>query len=415
MQIKNILLVFLLLSVTGYSQPDHYQFKRRLDSIGGEGYYFIPLKPEVTAFCKSDLSDIRLFNINGKDTIEIPFVFQDRGDKIKSNAFDIDMINNVEKEKCCSFITLKLKGKKILNTIHLDIEDVNFDKQLVLEGSNDNKEWFTIMTHLRIVGFENGSIKFSSTSIEFPDTEYEYFRIKFNDDSSEKVKVRSAYAYENQTDKGRYDELEIRSIKQSENKKDKISEIIADLGLKHRVDHLSLQVDSKSDFYRSINIYKSNGRYTSEKGGGEIWQLVGSGVISSERENVFLLDNTQTGILKVEVLNYDDRPLVITSVKAYYECIDLIAKLPLKGDTYLCYGNPDASAPVYDLVHFADKLPTDAPVIAYGKAEGKILSAKIKEQGWIENKIWLWIAICSLVVLIGFFALKMIRNEQSNS
>jgi hypothetical protein len=110
-----------------------------------------------------------------------------------------------------------MKKKMIINMIKLNVLENNFDKVLSIEGSNDNNEWFAIAEHLRITGFDNADSKFRSTAVRFPSAEYNYFRIKFDDDSSPKITVTDAYAFEKNTIRGSYDELAIPNRVQNVN------------------------------------------------------------------------------------------------------------------------------------------------------------------------------------------------------
>lgn len=408
--ILSIVLLAYVLQAT--AQPGYYKFKRKLDSIAGEGYYAIPLIPEVTAFTRNTLNDIRLYAINKKDTVEIPYIIDFQGDKTTDKTIDFDIINDVKNEKCCSYITLKLKKKCVLNSIMLDIEELNFDKTLSIEGSNDNKQWFTIRSKIRIVGFENSISRFYSTTLNFNNAEYEYFRIKLDDDSSPKVNVRGAFAFEKTTSKGSYEQIKVVSKTQTENKKNKTTEIIVSAGLKHRISYIRLIPKKGTDFYRNVNIYKSMGMYPTGKGQEEVWQLVASGILSSDNENIYYPEGAQTDKLKIEILNQDNPPVNIDDIQLFYEQIALIAKLPANVPVYLCYGYDRATEPQYDLLHFKDKIPQQLEKVGYGNAEIKIETITPKH-ALIENQVWLWVAICSLVVLIGYFALKMIKSEQN--
>jgi len=407
-----LLATFIVVVVFSYAQPGHYKYKRKLDSVKTEAYYFIPLSPDVVSKSQSNLNDIRLYQITETDTLEIPYIIEKKGDRVEAKELKFDLINSVSNLKCCSFITLKMNKKQVVNTIHIDVDENNFDKQLTIEGSSNNKDWFTIKTHIRIVGFTSNSIEFKSTSIDFENAEYEYFRIKFDDDGSEKIKVRNAYAYENSVNNGEYEELKIQSQQQTENKKEKKSEVILDLAYRPMVSYLELKCDAATDFYRNINIYKSNGTYPTANGTAEAWQLISTGILASDRENKYKLNNAQSKRFKIEVINYDNQPVKIAEVKAFSEVTGLVVKLAASGNVYLCYGKENDQAPVYDIVHFKEKIPAAAASLGYGKEESHILKIE-KKSALIKDKIWLWVALITVVTLLSVFAFKMLKSEEN--
>jgi hypothetical protein len=406
-----ILTTIILYSINVSAQFNTYEYSRKLDKIAKEDFYSIPLLPEVIARTVSGFNDIRIYDA-GKDTVEVPYLTERLGDRTEEKPINFELINDVTNLKCCSYVTLKMNDQKVINMISLDIAESNFDKILTLEGSNDNKQWFTIREHLRITGFDNSSLQFRSTSISFPSAEYEYFRIKFDDDGSPRIKVTGAAAFENKVTKGFYDEIAIKNKKQSENKKEKISELTVELEKNFMLSYITLSSNDKNDFYRNINIYRSAGTYHTPKGDIESWQMLNSGVIISGEENTFTLGNDHATKLKIEIINYDNQPITISDLKLFSEKMALITKLPASDNLFLVYGKKGDNAPIYDLVHFKEKIPANLTPVNVGKEE-KISEAPLKAatSPLIENKMWLWSVMGIVILLIGYFALSMVRKE----
>ena len=410
---KLTLAIALLFSSSCFAQIEGYSFKRPLNKVEKEGYYAIPLLPEVMARTKSNLSDIRLYNIQESDTTEVPYLVEWMGTTIKEGAIQFELINDTYNEKCCSYVTLKFPKKQTINQIKLTVADPNFDKRLKIEGSNDNKQWFTIREHMRIVGFQNANESYSYTTLNFQNTEYAYFRIKFDDDGSSRISVIEAYAFENQLIQGQYSELKIEGKKQTENKKEKTSEIIVDFPFTYLINYITIKSNSKTDFYRNINVYGSDGTYKTGKGEIENWYMINTSVFSSLEDNVINCSNSKTKKLKIEIINYDDEPIELSEIKAFSEQCRLIANLPVSDNVYLTYGKENDNSPNYDLVHFKDKIPKELSNVDYGAEQVKIISINKPEQ-LIENKMWLWIVMGLVIAVIGYFALSMLKKEQGN-
>lgn len=400
----------LILSVNSDAQMNQYSYTRQLDKVEKEDFYSIPLLPEITAKCKSGLHDIRLYKINETDTSEVPYIMEWLGDKSEESPISFELINDVTNLKCCSYITLKMSKKQVINKITLDVLENNFDKILKIEGSNDNKEWYLIKDHLRIAGFVNSENDFRSTSIHFPSAEFTYFRIEFDDDGSDKINVTGARAFENKVIRGNYNELTVKNKVQNENKKEKKSEIFVDLAANYFLSHIILNTTTKTDFYRNINIFRSTGTFHTPKGDEDAWQLISSGIISSKENNIFSLSNLQSNKLKIEVINYDNEPVTLDEIKVFSEKIVLITKLETASPVYLVYGREKADAPVYDLIHFKNKIPGELSAVNPGKEEFKIAAMLAATEPLIKSKIWLWIVMGIVILLIGYFALNMLRK-----
>ena len=409
MKSKIVSSLLILFATTSFAQLESYSYKRKLNPVEKGSYYSIPLLPEVTAHSSSNMNDIRLYNVKENDTTEIPYLTEWMGTKNEQTTIPFELINDTYNEKCCSYVTLKFNKKQSINQITLDAEESNFDKRVRIEGSNDNKKWFTIKEHMRIVHFQNSEENFAYTTLNFQNTEYSYFRLKFDDDSSPRITVTNAYAYENKSTPGSYTELKISDWKQTDNKKDKTSEIIVNMPYPYLINYLTINSKTKSDFYRNINVYGSSGTFHTKKGDIENWYLINTSVFSSEENNPVSCNNEATKKLKIEIENYDDEPIDISDIKAYGEQSRLVANLPASDDIYMVYGKQNDNAPTYDMVHFKEKIPAEFAEINYGKEEIKLKGVITPV---VQNKKWLWIALIGVILLIGFFALSMVRKEQ---
>lgn len=404
---------FLAAAIAG-AQPGSYTYQRRLNPVAADNYYAVPLAPEITAHCKSNGNDIRLYRITEKDTAEIPYLLCPLGNTVTENAVPFELINDVSHLKCCSFLTLKMDRKRVINSIRLDIKETDFDKHLGIEGSNDNEEWFTIGEHLRITGFQNAGNSFRSTQISFPDAEYGYFRIRFDDDSSDKITVINASASETKTVSGRYDQLPVKNLTQAVIKKEQVSELIITLPEQYVLSYITLKSPSRSDFYRNVNIYRSNGTFHTREKEEELWEQIGSGVVSSAGDNTFDLHNVRAEKIKLRILNYDDQPVPVNDVRIFSEKYALEARLPAKDRLVLVYGKENAAAPVYDLGHFREKIPPFHSLATAGYGSEELLAQQVAAEGsepLINDKRWLWIVMGVVIFLIGYFALSMLKSE----
>ena len=405
------ILSLTLATVVSNGQIENYTYKRAINKVAAENYYTIKLLPEILSQSKSNLADIRLFNIMEKDTTEIPYMLNWMGATVKEVSIPFELINDTYNEKCCSYLTLKFNRKQTINQIKLNVIEPNFDKSLKIEGSNDGKEWFTIRAHLRIVRFQNDSENYSYTTLDFKNAEYAYFRIKVDDDGSPRITVTQAFAFENQLVVGSYDELKVIALTQTENKQQKTSEIIVELPFNYLINHIKIESNSKIDFYRNVNISASTGIVKTPKGDIEGWSMINTSVLSSIDENMVSCNNFKTKKIKIDVVNYDNEPIRINKVRVFSEQCRLVAKVPVSEHIYLTYGRENDNPPNYDLVYFKENIPDTLSNVNYGAEQIKTTSVS-KASSLIESKNWLWIAMGAVILIIGYFALSMLKKEQ---
>ncbi len=404
------LFLFFLFPVCIFAQADGYTYKRKLNKVEKEGYYAVPLLPEIIAQCKSNLTDIRLYNIKENDTAEVPYIMEWLGEKRELATLSFDMINNSYTDKSASYITLKSAKKQTINQISLTIADANYDKSVKVEGSNDNKQWFTIAEHLRIVKFNDVDNHFEHNTLDFNSSEYAYFRLKFDDILTERINVTNAYVYKCNVKQGNYDTLKINKWKQTENKKDKTSEVIVELPYNYLVSYLTVKSSAPTDFYRNMNVYGTSGTYHTPKGDIENWYLLNTSVLSSIENHNIYCNNEVTKKIKIIVYNYDNAPITISEIKVYGEKSRLVANLPFSENIYLTYGKKNDHEPIYDIEHFKNKIPKELTEINYGTEQAKITPV-IKQNQLMESKKWLWIIMGVVILLIGYFALNMLKKE----
>jgi hypothetical protein len=115
--------------------------------------------------------------------------------------------------------------------------------------------------------------------------------------------------------------------------------------------------------------------------------------------------------LRVEIQNFDNRPLKIEGVIAKGYTHKLIARFTEKADYYLVYGNEKANKPNYDISKFTTNIPENISEV--NLSEEKTIDKKedSKTSPLFENKLWLWIIMGIIICLLGWFTLKMMQKK----
>lgn len=119
------------------------------------------------------------------------------------------------------------------------------------------------------------------------------------------------------------------------------------------------------------------------------------------------------------VLDEDNQPLDITSTIAWQDTYYLTAWLE-KGKHYvLKTGDPELTAPRYDLPHFAGKVPASIPTLVAGNitADPAVIPAQptpatTDQPTWFRNKGWIWISIIGITILILLLTIRLLKDMQ---
>jgi hypothetical protein len=401
-------ILFLAFSACVFAQKSQYQYRRELLGAKGE-WHKILLPKELFGKMNADLSDIRILGINSKkDTIEAPYYTTVFSQKSLQTAIDFKLINQSTVGKM-HYFTYEMPSESIVNDIALDFGNDNFDWKIKLEGSQDQKEWFTVVDDYRILAIRNNVTDFRFTNISFPDAKYQYFRLKIISD--ETPKLLAANIYQNHIDNGRIANFKIESLKKETNKLRKESILEIDLGMLLPVSKINIFVHAQHDFYRSFSIQAVRDSVKTKNGWTYIYENLTSGILSSLGHNQFDCSSKLVQNLKIVIENQDNMPLEIDSIQVQGYQYELTTRLSEKADYYLVYGQKNAIRPTYDLLYFKNKIPENCTQLSVG-AEQRIDQLAIQpKKPFFESKLWLWSLMCVIIAVLGWFSLKMMREK----
>src|SRR5690606_10226447 len=107
--------------------------------------------------------------------------------------------------------------------------------------------------------------------------------------------------------------------------------------------------------------------------------------------------------LRIEIENFDNRPLKIEGATAKGYTHKLIARFAEKADYYLVYGNENANKPNYDISKFTTNIPDNISEVTLSDEKTIDKKEESKTSPLFENKLWLWIIMGLIICLLGWF------------
>ena len=402
-----LLLFFIFCIATANAQTNLYKFKRQITGVNTV-WHNILLPDELYKNANTGFDDLRIFGISGKDTIEVPYLLKQRADQINTQEISFKQLNQSANENGY-YYTFQSPAITTINEIDLSFKQDNFDWQVTLEGSNDNKEWFAILKNYRILSIQNAATDYKFTKLRFPDSKYQYFRIAIKSNVS--PDLIAAKLNKTDTVSGVYKQAKSLSYQIANNAAQKKTVIAVNLQNPVPVSSLKLKAQSDFDFYRSFKIEAATDSFKSDKGMQYNYADVYDGTISSLEEAVFAFPNTITARLRITIQNNDNKPLIISNLELKGNVYEIIARFDDPKSNYsIYYGNTNANAPSYEIEKFEDKIPKGITSVEVG-AEEKNPAFVIKtEKPLFENKIWLWALMVIIIGLLGWFSFKMLKN-----
>jgi len=406
LKIKLFSLLLLCASIAN-AQTNTYKFKRSITGVNTV-WHKMTLPDDLYKKATVSLEDLRIFGINGKDTTEVPYLLKQRADKITLNDVTFKQINQSANPNGY-YYTFQSPEINIINQIKLAFKQENFDWKVTLEGSNNNKEWFSILSDYRILSIKNNDTNYQFTKLNFPDSKYHYFRIAVK--SPVQPELLEAKISKTDTTKGTYKEVRYKSfdVKNDLSKKETVVDIT--LNTPVPLSYLKLNAQSDFDFYRPIKIEYATDSFKTDKGIQYNYANLYEGTINSLEEPAFNFENTLTSRLKITIQNNDNKPLRLSSLQLKGNIYEIIARFDEPKNEYaLYYGNEKATNPVYEIEEFENKIPVNLTSVNIG-AEQKNPAYSIKiEKPLFENKAWLWVLMVVIIGLLGWFSFKMLKN-----
>jgi len=400
------LLAGLLLAFLAEAQKATFGYRRKID-VPANGWYFISLPSDIFKHINPEFNDLRIYETSGNDTLEVPYLVEVQSDRVTEVKVSPPILNKSKREGRL-FITFELKKDEQVNYLDLKFEEENFNGFVTLEGSADQKTWFELSKDQRILSIHNNVASFTSSILNFPTTNYRFIRLSIKADKD--LTLIEASFRNRKLEAGDFQPIDFTWT----TKEDKPSKsTIAELVLKNEQHLGKILIDAHaggSDFYRSFTLEALRDSVQTEKGWIHYYDRILSDHLISLKPNEFSLNPPpKAKKFRITINNADSPPLQLRNIQVLATDIRLIAKFT-KGNNYLLYGNKTALSPVYDLVHFKDKIATDSTSLILGEEE--VLVANLQKMSPLfENKLWLWGIMGVVIGLLGFFTIRMMKNK----
>lgn len=401
----NTLTLFLATSVL-YAQPDNFHYRMELSGTTNE-WHSIYLPNEIFGNVLPDFHDIRVIGYTEQgDTIEAPFIIHKESGSISTTNVPFRLINQTHSNNryYSTFVTRK---KLPVNSIHLDITEENFNLLVKLEGSNNQYKWYEILSDYRITGISNDFVKYSYSNLSFPDTQYKYYRVSWASDFKSKLNSASLTQYE-KTEGNWMLHNNFHTVHED----DASSTTVIDINLEQvvPVSKVTIEVADSYNYYRPFTIQKIIDSTLINDEWRIFYSDIYSDILSSLEEPVYVIPEVLTNRFRVVVKNHDNEPLTVKGISVEGEVYKLIARFPDKAQYYLYYDNKNAEKPNYDIKYFEHTIPDTLTALNTGSAE-QILDDKTSSALKRANKLWLWIVMSIIVVVLGGFTIHLIRSS----
>jgi hypothetical protein len=401
---------FSILSLLAYTtilaQIDGQLYTQKILEVTDQ-WHTLDIPVSVLSKSTENQSDIRIYGVTAdNDTLTAPYFIDVLSPKTEVVETPLQLLNPGRID-ITEFVTLKPKSSRIINKIKLGFSGNNFDYRLLLQGSNDTREWYTIVSDYRVLSINSLNQDYRFTDVLFPNSEYKYYRVSIPKLPNNPSITSATMLLTKESDES-YTTYELGAISQTV---DESNITVLEIPLKNSVPLASLKLFTKNtnDFIRRVKISAVVDSFQTEKGWKVSYADVYSGSYTSFENHVYNLGNIRTNKLRVLIYHNENSPISINDVRIKGFKHRITARFEKAATYYLAYGNKNARKPQYDIALFKDKIPKDLVNLKLERTT-RTLNQSIAQKDSEPKKIWLWTVMGFVILILGVFTLRMMRK-----
>lgn len=216
-----------------------------------------------------------------------------------------------------SFVADLGREGQLDNEVEILTSSENFQREVVVEGSNDLVAWAVLQEEQRIFSAILGERKFTArhTRVQYPESTVRYLRVKIFKPGEEPLDIRGAGVFSVEKTLAAEVARPVTLLAREEDPEKRLSRLLLDLGSKGMPSDRLIIVTPQVNFYREMTLEDSNDR--------KEWTVVSrSGVVYSFETPKFTGDQlsvpypeTNSRYLRLTIHNEDNPPLTVEEVR----------------------------------------------------------------------------------------------------
>ena len=379
----------------------------------------VELDPEVYAHAQLGLGDVRLAATDTAGERQIPYqLLVEAGDQRRA-AVPVKMqdLGHIPNDHT-SFVLLVQSEGDLHSKVEIQTSSVNFQRRVSVSASDDGETWRILEEHGAIFNVTMPERGFSAgdTSVKYPSRSARFLRVQIFDEEEEPLAIRGAVVLFAQTLEPRRHHLPLDIVQRIEDPERKRTILLLQaFRAGFPADSISLDIPHRN-FYREFAL---EGSYDSIywiplQSGEIIYDFDTPRFVGDDRELRF--GESRYLYYRITIFNEGNPPLLIEKSMAHGFARKIVFTAAA-GETYcLYYGNPEASAPSYELEKLFPYLVTEnLPVAHLGLHEvnpafGAPAPMPVGEP-FTERYPWLLPGVvATAALLVGLFLANLIRQ-----
>lgn len=383
-----------------------FRLRAEVSTVEQSGYHRIHLPPDVVGRLNANLTDIRLYDPQQR---EVPYLLTRESPTPASGFVPYPLVSRTILPQVSTTYVLRNPARPPIHSLDLVIKNTNLSKKARLSGSSDARHWFGIDDDIRLTPTNSEQSTAGLRQINFPLSDYEYYRLIINDSLDAPLNVLQIGYFAKKMEAGQYDPVPGITFTQQNSYHENRTDLQLSRSTPARLDKLSFSIPAPAKFLRRAELGYFV-KFRRKRGpGGTRFEPIHTFELSSADSNVVLLNGATTTGLHLRVDNEDNGPLTFGEVRAAQLTTCLTANLTARVAYQLRYSADNVGAPAYDLTYFKNTLPTSPPVV-----EVRPLNVDQADQSgaltFLNNRGLMWVVLGVVLVLLGVFSYRMMRE-----
>ena len=398
---SNYLIALLFFITFGFAQSH----KGTIENIKEDGFHKILIHSEVRSASQDNLEYFRILD---KKKNEVPYVVYANSNRNSLLFQKLEIINKAAIKDSISSFIINNYNEKFNGELALAISNSKINKTFSVSGSNDQQEWFGLVSNQLLTDLNNEYGTSVDKIISFPSNNYKFLKIEFNDKKSLPINVLTIGYFKGEQSAVETSILNDFEYKITENKKEKKTVITFSSENYQNVDRILFSISNKL-FSRDAKLLLNRTRKYKRRV-ENYKEEVSSFLLNSNTSNVFQLNGFFEKEFTIEIENKDNQPLAFSKIEVLQNSLYIISDLK-SNEKYDVIIDSTFSKPQYDLDNFIKESKVDYPIATisnFTKVETQKVNASDKP--FWQSKAFMWICIVFGVAIIGYFAMGLLKD-----
>ena len=372
------------------------------------GLHKIEIPPLVRSYAAADIHDFRIMDVNNE---QVPyFTHRDSNETRISDFTDFEIISQNKIPDSSSTYIFKNPNKELKKMV-LSIANYTGSKQLNIQGSNDQKEWFGLVNSQQLYNIKSLTSTNSYKVLKVPLTSYPYIKIVFDDRHSLPINLLKIGTAKTIVQKVELNPIPVKEVTTTQLEKEKKTLVKVRFEHPETLHQMYFTISAPEFFNRKTRVYTLATKMIKNK--KETYKkYLANFVLRSDGTRRFPIPIEFEQEFYIEIENGDNPKLQIAEISFFQEPLYVIANLK-KGEEYrITAGDKRMKAPNYDLSYFKNRTTGTLPNVTITNVQYSTpeIITETKEASLWQQSWFMWSCIGLAGIVVAYFASSLIKD-----